>query len=354
MSHSPERKEKDCLNCGTITQGRFCHVCGQENVVPKESFWGMVTHFFNDITHFDGKFFTSMRWLITKPGMLSLEYVNGRRAKYLHPIRMYVFTSAVFFIIFFSIFSAEQIGMRGIQDDTLGDAGQTVSTAAFQNAKTPEDSLAIARVLGLTSNNEKDTTLAGPKVRVTMGKAARKHRTIASYDSAQRALPSSERDNWLETQLNRRGISLEQKYGNNRRALWKDLFDTFVHSLPYMLFVSLPLYALILKMLYFRRKQYYFADHAIFLIHLYVFTFILMLIFFLVQRIDDAYPLGAWNFMKAALFIAGIYYAYRAMKNFYGQGTGKTILKFILFNLLCFFSLLLLFTVFLIFTFYRL
>ena len=103
MSHIPQRKEKDCLNCGAIVQGRFCHVCGQENVVPKESFWHMVIHFFYDITHFDSKFFETLKDLVTKPGFLSKEYMKGRRASYLHPVKMYVFTSAVFFLRFTSL-----------------------------------------------------------------------------------------------------------------------------------------------------------------------------------------------------------------------------------------------------------
>ncbi len=101
MSHVPQRNEKDCLNCGTIVQGRYCHVCGQENVVPKETFWHMVTHFFYDITHFDCSFFTTVKDLIFRPGFLSNEYIAGRRVKYLHPIRMYVFTSAIFFLSFY-------------------------------------------------------------------------------------------------------------------------------------------------------------------------------------------------------------------------------------------------------------
>src|SRR5262249_31151697 len=67
--------------------------------------WHMVTHFFNDITHFDGKFFVTLKDLLFRPGFLSKEYMKGRRASYLHPVRMYVFTSAIFFLLFFSIFS---------------------------------------------------------------------------------------------------------------------------------------------------------------------------------------------------------------------------------------------------------
>ena len=109
MSHAPERKEKDCLNCGALVQGRFCQVCGQENIVPHESFWSMVHHFFADITHFDGKFFSTVGILVRKPGFLSAEYVKGRRNSYLNPVRMYVFTSALFFLIFFTLFNPHDI-----------------------------------------------------------------------------------------------------------------------------------------------------------------------------------------------------------------------------------------------------
>ena len=120
MSHLKERKEKICLNCGAEVQGRYCGVCGQENIEPKESAWHLVTHFFNDITHFDGKFFSTVKYLLLKPGFLTAEYVRGRRARYLHPIRMYVFTSAFFFLIYFSFISghdpAAETGIKGLQE----------------------------------------------------------------------------------------------------------------------------------------------------------------------------------------------------------------------------------------------
>jgi len=73
-----------------------------ESVEQKETFWGLINHFVYDVTHFDGKFFDTTKYLLFRPGFLALEYFRGRRAGYLNPIRMYVFTSAFFFIIFFS------------------------------------------------------------------------------------------------------------------------------------------------------------------------------------------------------------------------------------------------------------
>ena len=108
MSHNKEREEKICLNCKAAIYGRYCHVCGQENIEPKENFWHLVNHFVEDLTHFDGKFFITLKDLLFKPGFLSVEYLKGKRASYLHPIRMYVFTSAIFFLIFFSFLDTKK------------------------------------------------------------------------------------------------------------------------------------------------------------------------------------------------------------------------------------------------------
>jgi ribosomal protein L40E len=108
LPHQHERKEKICLNCGSRLQGRFCHNCGQENLEPKESIGHLLTHFFNDVTQFDGKFFTTLKDLLIKPGFLSREYMSGRRVDYLNPVKMYLFTSAIFFLLFFPFLHNEK------------------------------------------------------------------------------------------------------------------------------------------------------------------------------------------------------------------------------------------------------
>ena len=102
MSHLKERSSKDCLNCGTEVAGRFCQQCGQENVEVKESFFQLLRHFVEDLTHFDGKLWKTVKLLLFKPGSLTKLYVEGKRASYIHPIRMYIFVSAVFFLFMFT------------------------------------------------------------------------------------------------------------------------------------------------------------------------------------------------------------------------------------------------------------
>src|SRR2546423_258985 len=102
MAHRKIRTEKNCLNCNAQIYGRFCSVCGQENIEPKETFWQLLSHFVYDLFHYDGKAVSTIKTLLFNPGLLTHEYVRGRRASYLHPIRLYIFISAVFFIIFIS------------------------------------------------------------------------------------------------------------------------------------------------------------------------------------------------------------------------------------------------------------
>lgn len=138
MSHSPERKEKICLNCQAALHGRYCHLCGQQNIEPKESVWGLITHFFYNITHFDGSFFRTTKHLIFKPGYLSKEYIRGRRASYLHPVRMYIFTSAFFFIVFFSMYDTGSISLGtpvGANKDSSVKRMREAEAEAFLQAK---------------------------------------------------------------------------------------------------------------------------------------------------------------------------------------------------------------------------
>lgn len=87
-----------------MVAGRFCQVCGQENIETHETFGHLAGHFISDIFHFDGMFFSTLKHLLFKPGFLTYEYVRGRRASYLNPIKMYIFISAAFFLIFLNLY----------------------------------------------------------------------------------------------------------------------------------------------------------------------------------------------------------------------------------------------------------
>ncbi|MET0637970.1 MAG: DUF3667 domain-containing protein [Chitinophagaceae bacterium] len=343
MSHGRERKEKDCLNCGTMVEGRYCQVCGQENTEPHETFLGMVNHFFSDITHFDGKFFKTLGILGSKPGFLSKQYISGKRNSYLHPVRMYVFTSAVFFLVVFTFYSVKNTDIDfGSNTSRMTDRDlDKWSKEAYRNADSKEDSAQVREALEMLKLNS-DTVSTRPKRRVGVIISSDEFETVAQYDSIQASMPAGKRDNFLKRMLIRKGLDMNERYPGEEGKLMAEIINKFMHTLPSLLFVSLPLYGFFLYLLYLRRKRFYFADHAIFLVHQYIFTFILLMLFILFQRV----PYGWINFITGAIFVYGIVYTLKAFKNFYGQGWFKTIMKFLLFNFLCLVSLTFLFAIF--------
>jgi hypothetical protein len=380
VSHLKERKEKNCLNCQTTVIGRYCHQCGQENLEPKETVWHLVQHFFNDITHFDGKFFSTVKLLLRKPGFLSAEYIAGRRMSYLNPIRMYVFTSAFFFIILFSlkkpedmvkansdrslaqlekILKGEQAAWPHADEDDRKDLQREIgkvsteinairkhysdtATRKFNEAQlsalviesvtdslkdpdlTPAVRANLTALLGTNDDEKNGTSLWG----LNTGD----YKTVGDYDSAERKLPDSLRDGWLKHKVMEKLIISTEEYREDKRRYKERLMENIFHSFPKILFWSLPFFALILNMLYFRHKQYFYVSHGIFTIHVYCATFILILAAILLQSLGDWLGWGWFRvvseLLQLALWFYIMIYLYKAMRGFYKQRRAKTFLKY--------------------------
>jgi hypothetical protein len=154
------------------------------------------------------------------------------------------------------------------------------------------------------------------------------YKSRREYDSLLKT--GSKKHNWLERQIVYKELQINEKYNSDQNLILKSMIEKFVHSLPQMLFVLLPLLALILKLLYIRRKEFYYVDHAIFTIHLYVFVFIAMLVIFGINKLHVLMHWGVFSFISAAIIITIFFYIYKAMRNFYRQRRGKTILKYMI------------------------
>lgn len=284
MSHLKERKEKACLNCGAAIYGRYCHICGQENIETKETFWHLITHFIYDITHFDGKFFSTLKSLLLRPGLLTIEYIRGRRTSYLHPIKMYVFTSAIFFITFFLLFQTEDIFEENIikngivnipvlKNNLLAEKNMLEKTLTSQLLNTKQKNKLTEKLILIkndldslardTSNVEKRLNYFKRSKAFSIDLGS--YQTVNEYATAQSKLPANKRDGFIFGTISKKAASLNEKYKD--KALQK-LLDSFLHKLPQMLFVSLPIFALALYFLYFRQKKYY-VEHGIFSVHIY-------------------------------------------------------------------------------------
>ena len=316
----------------------------------------MVQHFLYDITHFDSKFFDSMKFLLLKPGFLPAEYIRGKRAGYLNPIKKYVFTSAVFFIAFFSLFKAgENLKMNVDQPISTADRVAYIKKLKGALSKDTANTSWKAALLLLEDSsrvltNEDMMPYWDDFNYVNLGK--RSYKNKQEYDSIQQTLPAGKKDGWLLRKMQYRNLELKQRYKMDPRSGMNKMMETFLHKLPLLLFVSLPIFALLLKLLYFRRKKFYYADHGIFSIYHYIFSFFLLLLVLSLDELGDFTGWDIFDIMALILFLSGGVYLFMAMRRFYGQGFFKTLLKFTLLNIGAILALVLLFFVFLIFSVY--
>ena len=329
----------------------------------------------------------------------------GRRASYLNPIRMYVFTSAFFFIILFSLKKPEDmvredsgnqtVRLQGLPELIKKKAGKEAQLAKTKDEDDKDDlQTSIGRLnmeIGVIQKHYGDTTtlkfddkqLTGfmvealgdslqeagmpPATKRKISEAIRaannpesgtdlfglnehKFKSVAAYDSVERALPDSMRDGWLKRWGMRKVIIIQEERARDKQRFNERLMENLFHSFPKILFWSLPIFALILNVLYFRHKQYFYVDHGIFTIHVYIATFILMLLVMLLNRLEAALDWGWFNVVGDILiFGLSVYmliYLYKAMRGFYKQRRAKTFVKYFIVCSLSFFINLILLVIF--------
>ncbi len=94
------KKTTNCLNCGEkLNDSNYCPKCGQRNTDKQISIKEFLHDFLKDYFTFDSKFFRSIFPFLFKPGLLTNEYIKGRRVNYILPLRLYLFTTFIFFLL---------------------------------------------------------------------------------------------------------------------------------------------------------------------------------------------------------------------------------------------------------------
>jgi hypothetical protein len=276
--------------------------------------------------------------------------MRGRRASYLNPVRMYVFTSAIFFLLFFSFFYSDKdsaIAITNINGKTPGeiDKMDSASFAAFTANINKEDDKPAIPMTREEFKKYKDSTIFTSGIRLN----GANYKSKAEYDSA--LASGAVKHNWITRQLVYKQIAINEKYKNDPNQIIKAFKSTLLHSLPQMLFISLPLLALILKIFYIRRKKFYYVSHGIFSLNLYIFIFIIMLFLFSIAKLNNYLQWGVLSFLSLTITIGIFVYEYLALKFFYQQGWLKTFFKFLLVN---FFFLIVIGVLFVVFVFFSL
>lgn len=274
-----------CANCGRAFHGRFCPDCGQDLEDVRRPFAEIARDFLGDLLAFDARTWRTLAPLLTRPGALTVDYVEGRRARYVPPLKLYVFTAFVYFTIVaiggagpFAGFVQETEGGITIGIGGPGDRpGEVASAAGRDAARDAPDSLdaAVAPDLG-----------------------------GAIEQRAQRAARDPE------------------AYGRAVQG-----------TLSYAHFLLLPVLALLLKAFYRRR---YYAEHLVFGMHVHAFALLpAAAIVAIVEFVPGMEPDGpAAAVMTTLWFLALGTYFFLALRRTYGGGIPGTLLRWAAIGLL--------------------
>jgi len=108
-----------CPNCGTALAGAYCYACGQKGEEYHRSIGHLIAEAFENLTHFDGRFWKTMPALIAKPGKLTRDYLDGHRAAQIPPFRLFLIVLVLVFFAGSMNFQANNVHVRFAPADTF-------------------------------------------------------------------------------------------------------------------------------------------------------------------------------------------------------------------------------------------
>ncbi|MEJ2900843.1 DUF3667 domain-containing protein [Pedobacter panaciterrae] len=352
MSTGKYRKEHNCLNCGQNVEKHYCSNCGQANLELKENFWQFISHSIAHYFHFDNKFFQTLSPLLTKPGEVTLDYLAGKRARYINPVSMYIFVSIVYFIVvpnklehkaeaveFHSSASKDSAKSKtealkktledgDFEDDSFIGKSATyvqrkLDLAEFKSLSFSDQEKKITELKHIVDSlktNEYDDVLESYE----KSHIIKQDSTYSSYLLRQQKLNEADRDSWIDRIFKKREIAINQKSASGNWSVKEEL----EHYRPKQYFLLMPLLALFI-MWNFRRNHIYYLDHLIFTIHGTTAFFITQIVTVPLRR--DLFGTGSSisDLIKWAVIIGIIWYLYKALTVFYQRSRKVTIKKMI-------------------------
>ena len=120
-----------CHNCSLRLTGPFCAACGQKAQSLNPTLPAFLHDFSHEMLHVDGKIFRTLRRLFGSPGFLTREYFDGRRARWISPIRLYLIFSVVYFALS-SVTSTEAVRFSVTTDE---EGAAAIQRLGFENER---------------------------------------------------------------------------------------------------------------------------------------------------------------------------------------------------------------------------
>jgi hypothetical protein len=285
----PNSHRHHCQNCGAALSGPYCPKCGQHDVDYNRSFGHILEDGLEGMLHLDNRFLKTAWYLFTRPGFLTKEFIAGRRTRYTHPLRLYIFASFLFFA------AQALVGHKTNPADAV--AAKAVADGTAREAQEEADE----RMSHVEKNPPAEKLSDSPPAPVTNGEGASQGTTKSP---------------WLRSLF--RPMSGPQERG----ALVREM----AHLMPTMLFLCMPLLGAVLKLVYFRSGRLY-IEHLIFALHVMAFVYLAMLAGILAMALARPIGDGMESFAGFAVFCLATWVVFRSFRTVYDQGRMKTLLK---------------------------
>jgi len=316
---------ENCPNCEAPLGGHFCANCGQEAILHHASTREFLHEFIGHYVALEGKLWGSLTRLLFRPGLLTNEYIRGRRVRFVQPLRLYLSLSILFFALlkFTGSFdpqttdvdaekiAAEATGAtRQLAKAQLRLAGKPLTPEAAHGKAAAEAAIAeMQKELGADAAAATDhgaNHAAEPEAKPAKKWDKKEGGTHLNNDDV---------DGWLADwpTLRHQWHAFEALPGDQQMKVFK---DGFYHYAPYAIFCMMPVFAMFLKVLYLGSGRR-FGEHVLFALHTNAFAYFVFCMMLLVP----------FTFAKLVLWCWLLGYLPWAMRRVYHSGRLSTFLR---------------------------
>ncbi len=378
-----------CENCDAALQGHYCHRCGQSAHSPIRNFAHAVEEVFESIWHLDGRIFRTLRELWV-PGRVARSYLAGHRVRYIPPLRLFVILSLLTFFVGKLVLHIDPQAIQGggFTNPELAGASTEAEVRAVEKrllagiavaereaAQTPGVSpmlvatraqiqgAAAARIADLRQRgagvgDRADAPTSVSRLRGTPAAPADATRAAAPRGatappdaSAQKDVDAAAgpgcsfngrpfdpvtnpvdspllpafADRWLNARIAKGCLN-----ANRMRTDADSIFQSILGAVPTALFLLMPVFALMLKLIYLGSGRSY-LEHLVVALYSHAFLLLMLMALFLLGAVEDA--AAAWANVVSDLLVAAVWiwmplYLLLMQRRVYGGGWPSTLVRY--------------------------
>jgi hypothetical protein len=383
--HFKVSDDHQCENCHQPLSGPFCAQCGQQAESTLKYFWVVILHLLDDIFSFDSRAARTILPLLARPGFLTNEYIAGKRVHYVPPLRLYLFVSIVFFITLKFFVLNDNNNILNVNDNQTSitmvkdhlalleeNKRKAIEAIPINSDKLIVITNDIAKFSTFLSDINKDESLNKNKLLIDMtkklvdlelrqfndghpleGKKKERYELLTSNiikikngekldKTISPVVISNNADGTLtfdflsedsNKKLNTFTESLTKKAEKAFHSDTTPLVQEIIGKLPQLMFILLPLFAILLKIMFIFSKRLY-MEHLTVALHSHSFIFFTILLVELLDVFSDysetAIPglTGSIEFASKALLLWIPIYLFIMQRRVYKQGYLFTFIKY--------------------------